>query len=344
MLLLLVQAFLLASLRASRKPSFNSSALRLEDFLQTANISVQQAVSEAQRQALQANPSNNQGQRKRRILPIEISSQNFIGDESPSSGELPPSSDFEQLQAQGHDYAELQRQQREFERLRWKQEYKDFENLFGEEEKAALERKLQAMQSREQIEAEDPVFYIEFKEFDIDYYYREVPRTPFPACSLPGVVSAICVPKEFVQEETEFCYEVNYPTVCVPVQHFLWPFWTIARKDFIIQEQVALQVEQRLILELTHPISEEAALVSDLQLTTTPSCMQGYHQFTCRYNLPFCDGDTGETFATCSNECIFFKEQCGLNAKLCTDKFYDTLADETPSCEFAPDVASEEDG
>lgn len=86
---------------------------------------------------------------------------------------------------------------------------------------------------------EGPANYVIQKEYDIDYYYRPLPTTNYPPCEMPGITSSVCVPKEVVEESTEFCFEVNYPTICVPVEHFLWPLWTIDEKDFQINTLVA---------------------------------------------------------------------------------------------------------
>ena len=81
----------------------------------------------------------------------------------------------------------------------------------------------------------------EFKEFDNDYYYRKLPPTPFVTCVLPGVAMAMCAPKDYeeLRNATKFCNDVNYSHICIPIEHFLWPTWTVERKDFEIETQVA---------------------------------------------------------------------------------------------------------
>jgi hypothetical protein len=103
-----------------------------------------------------------------------------------------------------------------------------------------------------------------------------LPPTDYPACDIPGVTTAQCVPKEFIEDETEFCFDDNYPFVCIPVDHFLWPLWNIRQKDFKIQEEVALMTEQRLMLELARPFGDESVPVSGLELTSSVECLQGY--------------------------------------------------------------------
>ena len=63
--------------------------------------------------------------------------------------------------------------------------------------------------------------------YDNDYYYRKLPPTPFVSCDLPGTSMAMCAPKEYTSESTLFCNEVNYDFICIPIDHFLWPTWTL---------------------------------------------------------------------------------------------------------------------
>ena len=101
--------------------------------------------------------------------------------------------------------------------------------------------------------------------------------------------------------------------------------------------------EKRLLLELARPFGEESQFVSGLELTSDVSCLQGYKQFTCRYNFPYCDSETGEISMACPEECIYFHTSCGLSAKECSSKFFDFMMEESASCEFAPVVESEEE-
>ena len=32
-------------------------------------------------------------------------------------------------------------------------------------------------------------------EYDFDYYYRELPPTPYPMCEIPGITQSMCIPK-----------------------------------------------------------------------------------------------------------------------------------------------------
>lgn len=95
-------------------------------------------------------------------------------------------------------------------------------------------------------------------EYNVDYFYRPPEDDTYKECKIPGVTSSVCVPRDVIANETEFCYDKNYDFICVPVLHFLWPFWTVAQKDFEVQEKVSLQVEQRLLLELARPFSQES--------------------------------------------------------------------------------------
>ena len=100
--------------------------------------------------------------------------------------------------------------------------------------------------------------------YDVDYFTREPEDDTFKECFVPGVTSSVCVPKDHIKNQTEFCWDVNYDYVCVPVKHFLWPNWDVSEKDFLIEEKVSLMVEQRLLLELARPMTEESAGVQDL--------------------------------------------------------------------------------
>ena len=87
---------------------------------------------------------------------------------------------------------------------------------------------------------DDVVYQIKDAEYDIDYYYRELPPTPYPMCEIPGITQSMCIPKEDLKEQTPFCFDDNYEFVCVPIEHFLWPLWTIEQKDYEIQEKISL--------------------------------------------------------------------------------------------------------
>jgi hypothetical protein len=86
-------------------------------------------------------------------------------------------------------------------------------------------------------------------------------------------------------------------------------------------------------------------VVAGLELTSKTSCLYGYKQFTCRYNFPYCDSETGETFPSCPDECAYFHNECGLDSSTCNAKFYEFMDADSPSCEFAPvtEVAEEEE-
>ena len=68
--------------------------------------------------------------------------------------------------------------------------------------------------------------------YDVDYYRRVPEDDTFKECFVPGVTSSVCMPKELLANRTVFCNDVNYDYVCVPVNHFLWPFWDVEEKDF----------------------------------------------------------------------------------------------------------------
>ena len=53
--------------------------------------------------------------------------------------------------------------------------------------------------------------------------------------------------------------------------------------------------------------------------------------------------ETGDIYKTCTQECQNFKIECGMSPKFCTAKFFDFLDEETPSCEFAPEIVVEEE-
>jgi hypothetical protein len=110
----------------------------------------------------------------------------------------------------------------------------------------------------------------------------------------------------------------------------------IKEKDFKIEEEVTLNIEQRLLRELARPFGEESATVSGLELTSKTSCLIAYKQFMCRYNFPLCEPDTGLTHKVCSKECIIFNDECGMPNSKCSSKFFEFMDDESKSCEFAP--------
>ena len=74
------------------------------------------------------------------------------------------------------------------------------------------------------------------EEYDKDYYFRPRDNVNYKPCQLPGVTSSVCVPRDDLKNDTQFCWEVNYPNICVPLKHFLWEEWTISEKDFVIEE------------------------------------------------------------------------------------------------------------
>lgn len=130
---------------------------------------------------------------------------------------------------------------------------------------------------------------------------------------MPGITSTICVPKEAIADQIKYCYDVNYDFVCVPVEHFLWPVWSIEEKDYQINSLVMNWVESRLLLELSNPMTSASSEVAGLELTSSVDCYDSYKSFTCRYNFPYCDGETGEIFKACPADCSFFHQSCGMS-------------------------------
>ena len=104
-------------------------------------------------------------------------------------------------------------------------------------------------------------------------------------------------------------------------------------------------VEQRLMLELARPFTDASAGVSGLELTSKFTCLSGYKQFTCRYNFPYCDPITGQSYPSCPDECTNFNTECGMDTSQCNYKFYEYMDKNSPSCEFSPEieVAEEEE-
>ena len=103
------------------------------------------------------------------------------------------------------------------------------------------------------------------------------------------------------------------------------------------------------MLELANPMTEESIAVAGLELTSSVDCYDGYKSFTCRYNFPFCDAETGEIFKACPADCAFFHQSCGMKSNQCNEKFFKFMTEDTASCEFAPEVSDgeeeeEEDG
>eukprot|EP00347_Sterkiella_histriomuscorum_P019971 403339592 len=176
-----------------------------------------------------------------------------------------------------------------------------------------------------------------------DFDNRKIPER-FIACNLKGVEEAMCVPRSSIKSETPFCNSYIYDHVCVPVYHYLWSNWTLNAKDFQVEEQVILNTENRLLLELAQPLNQTG--IMNLEVTTTKSCLESYKQFTCRYNFPLCDGETGETFKICQTECIIislfnnsfkgstFYGNCGLDVAGCNLKNWDFMDSDTRSCGY----------
>ena len=97
------------------------------------------------------------------------------------------------------------------------------------------------------------------------------------------------------------------------------------------------------MLELAEDFSN-SELVSDMELTSDLGCLEMYKQFTCRYNFPLCDLETGKSEKVCPNECLAFHNNCGLpGANMCSSRFFENIEEESPSCEFAPEIEVEEE-
>ena len=102
-----------------------------------------------------------------------------------------------------------------------------------------------------------------------------MPESSYKSCKIIGVEEAKCFPKEVIANETTFCHDVNYENVCIPIDHFLWPLWTLKEKDYLIREQVSLQVEKRLLLELAEDFSNSGS-VFGMELTSDLGCLEMY--------------------------------------------------------------------
>ena len=87
----------------------------------------------------------------------------------------------------------------------------------------------------------------------------------------------------------------------------------------------------------------ESASVQGMELTTDVGCLEMYKQFVCRYNFPLCDLETGKSEKICPSECVAFHLNCGLSAAMCSSRFFPNMEEESPSCEFAPEVEEPEE-
>ena len=124
------------------------------------------------------------------------------------------------------------------------QEYSKFQMVERLRKKRNLEDEMQLVDDPSP-HLKDAIFQNDYGytgdlEYNVDYFYRAPEDDTFKECKIPGVTSSVCVPKQHIAKQTPFCFEPNYEWVCVPVTHFLWPFWNIAEKDFTVQEKVSL--------------------------------------------------------------------------------------------------------
>jgi hypothetical protein len=62
-------------------------------------------------------------------------------------------------------------------------------------------------------------------------------------CQLRNVKEAQCRPSGEIEGEISFCQSYLGGHVCVPYFHEHFPEWTLSRKDFLVQENVALFTE-----------------------------------------------------------------------------------------------------
>jgi hypothetical protein len=88
--------------------------------------------------------------------------------------------------------------------------------------------------------------------------------------------------------------------------------------------------------EYASPFVNNSLNVAGLELTTYTDCLKSYKIFTCKYNFPLCDGDTGETYFSCPTDCSVFKTNCGMDSSLCSSKFFDQMLEGSKSCDYAP--------
>lgn len=66
------------------------------------------------------------------------------------------------------------------------------------------------------------------------HVFREIPDAQRSLCQLRNQKEAMCIRKNLIKDETQFCYKFLPEFVCVPVQHYLWDSWNITAKDFKI--------------------------------------------------------------------------------------------------------------
>ena len=70
--------------------------------------------------------------------------------------------------------------------------------------------------------------------------------------------------------------------------------------------------------ELAYPIDPDTKYsIANLELTTKFDCLESYKRFTCRYNFPYCDLETGEVHNICQEECKVFYFTCGMDTLNC---------------------------
>ncbi|CDW79026.1 UNKNOWN [Stylonychia lemnae] len=175
------------------------------------------------------------------------------------------------------------------------------------------------------IQISDFDIMFQFKQTKEEFDNRMIPKREL-ACTLKGIEEAMCVPRSMIKSQTPFCNEYIY-------DYYLWSNWTLEEKDFQVQEQVILNTENRLLLELQYPM--ESSQVGNLEMTTSIDCLESYKQFSCRYNFPLCDEESGETYKICQTECNNFYVNCGLDPAGCNLKNWDFMDSDTQSCKYA---------
>ena len=74
---------------------------------------------------------------------------------------------------------------------------------------------------------------------------------------------------------------------------------------------MTLYLEDRFVKELKYPYDKSE--VSGLQVSSVIKCLESYKQFSCRYNFPLCNPETGDTYPICQEECNQYFENCGMD-------------------------------
>ncbi|CAI2383328.1 unnamed protein product [Moneuplotes crassus] len=132
-------------------------------------------------------------------------------------------------------------------------------------------------------------------------------------CKLRNYVNtAKCISSSEVITQLSFCGSDVSGDICVPLEHPLWPEWTIEKMDFEVHKFVALGAEGRIKDELS-----TSPTFTGLQFTSNYKCIREYRKFACTINFPPCDKQEDSTLDFDESYCSGFASECGISDLNC---------------------------